>query len=138
MPFPFAILIGVIHPTVKTRGLSHTYYRKMRVNLFILSCGDKFFSVQPLSLCSTAPRHHFNLNWVRRCIFISVAPTTGLRLSRVSYVSHNLRLGISLHWRYPSVIIGPLVFKVVCPSTIIKRYFSVPFNNSVFELRQLV
>lgn len=69
------------------------------------------------------PRHHFNLNWVRRCIFISVAPTIGLCLSRVSYVSHNLPLGISLHWRYPSAIIGPLVFKVVFLQLKFKGWF---------------
>ena len=37
------------------------------------------FLISTLASFRIMPRHHFNLNWVRRCIFVSVAPTKNLR-----------------------------------------------------------
>lgn len=59
---------------------------KMGVNLSILPCGDKFF-ISALTSYRIKPRHHFNLNWVRRCIFISVAPTKNLRVQASNHLS---------------------------------------------------
>ena len=37
------------------------------------------FLISTLASYRIMPRRHFNLNWVRRCTFISVAPTKNLR-----------------------------------------------------------
>ena len=87
---------------VKGRRVSQLLYRR-KIKIWESTCQSSrvaiSFLISTLASYRIMPRHHFNLNWVRRCIFISVAPTKNLsfyyRFSIFSYNSPHHRVSIN-------------------------------------------